>query len=124
MKAPTWLPGLVLFIGVMLISINFWYVVYIPQKYKKEGFDTQQSDHINNIVTSIITTSSNEGVPSDSDAAQSYRTVLLYMKGNTLKGLKIINDFNTRVYGQSLAVPDTYDPRNLLDGFINPITGM
>lgn len=123
MKAPTWLPGLVLFIGVMMISINFWYVVYIPQKYKKEGFATQ-AEQINNIVTSVITTSSNEAVPLDSDAAQAYRTVLLFMKGNTLKGLKIIKDFNTRVYGQSLPVPDTYDPRNLLDGFVNPITGM
>jgi len=105
MNAPDWLPGVVLCIGILMISINFWYIVYVPQKYKKEGFD------------------SNEKV-SDTDAAHAYRTLLTYMKGNTQKTLKIIADFTNRVYGSSLPVLDSFDPRQIMDNFVNPITGM
>jgi len=116
MDVPNWLPSLVLCIGVLLISINFWYLVYMPQKYKEEGFDSNQYT-ITNLINS-------EKLPTDDEVAIAYRTVLVYMKSNTLKSLKIIADFTTRVYGNSIPVPDSFDPRTIMDNYRNPITGI
>ena len=102
------LVQIVLFLGILLLSINFWYLAYVPSKYKKEGF------------LGLI----GEKVPTDTEAALAYRTLLAYMKNNTLNSIKIINDFTTRVYDKSIPVPDSFDPRNILDNFKNPITGM
>jgi hypothetical protein len=125
MKAPLWLPNVVLFIGVILISLNFWYIILVPEKKRKEGFDTSQVSNITNqIVSRALTVNTTEKAPSDIEGAQAYRTVLLYIKYNTLKGLKIINDFNKRVYGTEQPVPDDFDPRTIMDNFVNPITGM
>lgn len=114
MNAPVWLPKVVLFIGILLISLNFWYLVYIPKK--KEGFDT-------NILSNAFVVKP-EKPPTDTEVAIAYRTVLVYIKHNTLNGLKIINDFSKRVYGSSNPVPDSFDPRTIMDNFINPVTGM
>jgi hypothetical protein len=121
MNAPKWLPGVVLCIGIMIISINFWYLVYVPSKYKMEGFS---ADDIHSLASTIVSNKPPEKIPTDVEAAQSYRNLLLFMKENTLKSVKIINDFNMRVYGTTTPVPDTFDPRTLLDNFKNPITGM
>lgn len=125
MKAPSWLPGVVLCIGLFMISVNFWYLVYVPSKYKMEGFNNAEVNRLTNeVVASAMSVTSAERIPSDNEAAASYRNVLLYMKGNTLKGLKIVNDFNTRVYGSAQPVPDSFDPRTIMDNFTNPISGM
>jgi hypothetical protein len=90
-----------------------------------EGFNNDEVHRLTNeVVSSAMSVTSAEHVPTATEAAQSYRTLLLYMKGNTLKGLKIINDFNTRVYGSCAPVPDTFDPRTIMDNFVNPISGM
>jgi hypothetical protein len=62
--------------------------------------------------------------PSEAEAAQYYRSLLVYIKNNTLKGIKVINDFHKRVYGTTEPIPDSFDPRTILDNFVNPITGM
>jgi hypothetical protein len=125
MKAPSWLPGVVLCIGLFMISVNFWYLVYVPSKYKMEGFNNAEVSRLTNeVVASAMSVTTAERIPSDNEAAASYRNVLLYMKGNTLKGLKIVNDFNTRVYGSAQPVPDSFDPRTIMDNFTNPISGM
>jgi len=125
MKAPEWLPSVVLCIGILMISINFWYLVYVPNKYKLEGFNSPDIQNLSNdIISNAFSAAGTEKVPSDTEAAQNYRNVIIYMKNNTMKGIKIIDDINKRVYGHTTPVPDTYDPRNLLDNFVNPITGM
>lgn len=113
MKAPDWLPGVVLAVGLLLITINFWYILLVPQRNKRsvEGF-----------VGDMI--SGNTDSPTEAEAAQQYRSLLVYIKNNTLKGIKIINDFHMRVYGNTEPIPDSFDPRRILDNFINPITGM
>ena len=116
MIVPNWLPNLVLFVGILLISINFWYLVYMPQKYRDEGFDSTE-----NIISNII---NSEKPPTDVDAAIAYRTLLVYMKSNTLKSLNIIADFTNRVYGAPMSVPDSFDPRTIMDNYRSPITGM
>jgi hypothetical protein len=123
MKAPNWLPNLVLCIGLLLISINIWYVVYIPRKYKKEAFvNADISDTVNNLLNNNTNIASNP--PSDLEVVQNYRKLLLYIKGNSKNGLKIINDFSTRIYGKITPIPSSFDPRTVLDGFKNPINGM
>ena len=125
MKAPSWLPGVVLCVGLLLISINFWYLVYVPSKYKMEGFDAAQVESLtNSLVSSAMSSSNTEKVPTDTEAAQMYRNLMIYMKNNTQKSVKISNDFNNRVYGQAFPIPDSFDPRKIMDNFVNPITGM
>ena len=104
------LVKLVLFLGILMLSINFWYLIYVPTKYKKEHFQ------MNKLF--------GEKTPTDTDAALAYRKLLVYMKNNTLNSIKIIDDFTTRVYDKSIPVPDSFDPRNILDNYKNPITGM
>lgn len=115
MKYPDWLPQppiLVLTIGLLLITINFWYLVLVPQRQKK-----RVETFVNDLVASTDS-------PSEAEAAQLYRSLLVYIKNNTLKGIKVINDFHKRVYGKTEPIPDSFDPRNILDNFVNPITGM
>ena len=40
------------------------------------------------------------------------------------KGLQIVYDLNKRVYGKYQTVPDTFDPRKVLDDYKNPLTGI
>lgn len=111
MKAPDWLPSVVLTVGLLLITFNFWYLVLVPQRQKKR---------VESFVNDLVTTDS----PTEAEAAQHYRSLLVYIKNNTLKGIKVINDFHKRVYGNIEPIPDSFDPRNILDNFVNPITGM
>jgi hypothetical protein len=90
-----------------------------------EGFDAAQIESLtNSVVSSALSSSTTEKVPSDTEAAQMYRNLMIYMKNNTQKSVKISNDFNNRVYGQAFPIPDSFDPRKIMDNFVNPITGM
>lgn len=113
MKAPDWLPSVVLTVGLVLITINFWYLVLVPQRQKK-----QVEGYISGVVSPDVDS------PSEAEAAQHYRSLLIYIKNNTLKGVKVINDFHKRVYGKIEPIPDSFDPRKIMDNFVNPITGM
>ena len=61
MKAPHWLPSVVLCIGILLITLNFWYLVYVPSKYKMEGFNNDEISRLTNeMVSSALTVTSTE----------------------------------------------------------------
>jgi hypothetical protein len=120
MKQPVWLPGLVLFLGITALTVQFWYFFY----KRKEGFD---SNNVNLITYDILKKAGEEKEetpPTDLQAAQAYRLLLLYIKTNFAKGLLIVYDLNKRVYGKAESVPDTFDPRKVLDDFKNPILGI
>jgi hypothetical protein len=125
MKGPAWLPGTVLFIGVLLITIQFWYIVYVS-KNKKEGFDatSQQVSLITSEILSRTAQTEKTNPPSDTEAAQYYRALLVYIQSDYGKGLRLVYDLNKRIYGKYDAVPDSFDPRKILDDYKNPIAGI
>jgi len=124
MKGPAWLPGTILFIGVLLITIQFWYIIYIS-KTKKEGFDTsQQVSLITSEILAKTAQTEKANPPSDTEAAQYYRALLLYIQSDYGKGLRLVYDLNKRIYGKYDTVPDNFDPRKILDNYINPIAGI
>lgn len=119
MKVPDWLPGAVLVLGICLITANFWY-----HKMAKEGFE---NDNVNLITYQILKDTADkqeEKPPTDIQVAQYYRGLLMYIKSDFTKGLQIVYDLNKRVYGSYKAVPDTFDPRKVMDDYKNPLTGL
>ena len=110
-----WIPGVVLFIGVTLLTVLFWYKVS-----RKEGF--------NNVVLSQIlenATEQKEEKPiSSTQAAIYYRALLVYISNDFSDGLKLVYDLNKRVFGKTERAPPDFDPRRILDNYKNPIAGI
>jgi hypothetical protein len=73
MDLPVWVPSVVMFFGILLISLNFWYLVYVPK--------TQPSLSVSNKPVS------------DEEAEEAYKKLLIYIQSNLEKGQKIIDDF-------------------------------
>lgn len=110
MKLPAWAPGVVLCIGVLAMTINLWYLLYKSRcPIKTEGFISIPSDGLE------------ETAPSDKDIAGIYRQLMLYVKSDYAKGLKIVYDMNKRIYGKYDKVPDDFDPRRIMDNWNNPL---
>jgi len=112
---PDYIPGIVLCFGVTLITVYFWYKVT-----KREGFD-------NPILTQILQTAADEQEEkpmTSTQAAANYRALLVYIKNDFSNGLKLVYDLNKRVFGKTDRVPDTFDPREILDNYKNPIAGI
>jgi len=134
MKTPTWLPELVMFIGVGLITLYFWQSIYSSriavQKPKKshEGFmDAGVTQQVGLITSQILTgnvAAEKEKPPTDAEMALAYRKMLIYIQSNFSKGLLMVYDLNDRIYGSHKSVPDSFDPRKLMDNFKNPISGI
>ena len=70
MDLPVWVPSVVMFLGILLISLNFWYLVYVPK--------TQPTKLVSkNPVT-------------DEEAEDAYKKLLIYIQSNLEKGQKTI----------------------------------
>lgn len=124
MKCPSWLPGLTLCLGLIILTAQFWYIIYVS-KTQKEGFDTaQQVGLITSQILGATAQAEKESPPSDMEAARYYRALLIYLQSDYTKGLRIVYDMNKRVYGKYEPVPNDFDPRKILDNFKNPITGL
>jgi hypothetical protein len=117
MKLPSWLPSLALFIGIMALTVNFW-ITYYKSTEKFANVD------IATALDSISAEAKKETPPTDAEAALAYRSLLVYTKTNFSKGLLFVYDLNKRIYGKSERVPDSFDPRKLMDGYSNPLTGL
>jgi hypothetical protein len=119
MKVPDWLPGVVLVLGICLITANFWY-----HKNIREGYDNNDVNLITYSILKKAAEPEEEKPPTDIQVAQNYRALLLFIKSDFTKGLQIVYDLNKRVYGKYQAVPDSFDPRKVLDDYKNPLTGI
>ena len=114
----SWLPGVILVIGVMLITAHFWGSLLST---KKEGFLNQD------ILQQVLQNTAEEQQETpinETQAAQYYRALLVFISKDFSNGLKIVHDLNKRVYGQSSGIPDNFDPRRILDNYKNPIAGI
>lgn len=122
MKLPDWAPGAVLALGVLLMTINLWYMVY--STHCKEGFANEQIATLTGQVLGMAEKAEKENPPSDTEVVGMYRAILIYIQSDYAKGLKLVYDMNRRIYGRYDKVPDNFDPRKILNNYVNPITGI
>lgn len=117
----------VLVVVVLLLTINFWYMFYRSYSKAREGFADSSSSQLASLANQVLgstATLAPETPPTDTEAAQLYYKLLLYIKTDYGKGLKFVYDLNTRIYGSATKMPDNFDPRTLLDNYVNPLTGI
>ena len=109
-----WLAHTVLILGVTFLTILFWKRVLV-----KEGFN-------NAILNQILegATKQEEKPITATQAAINYRALLVFISSNYADGLKLVYDLNKRIYGHTERVPETFDPRRILDDYKNPIAGI
>lgn len=110
-----YLPGVVLVLGVIIITIHFFHMLAVS---KNEGFID-----IDNAI-SLAKASQTDKPPTDDQMASTYKSFLLYIKSDFSKGLKYVYDLNKKIYGKSERVSDDFDPRKMLDDYKNPVTGL
>uniref|UniRef100_A0A6C0DT62 Uncharacterized protein n=1 Tax=viral metagenome TaxID=1070528 RepID=A0A6C0DT62_9ZZZZ len=120
MRTPDWVPAAVLVVCVLLLTINFWYRFYRSH----EGFENSQLANLADQVLGSASVIAPEIPPSDSEMAKNYYNFLLYIKTDYPKGLKFVYDLNTRIYGSATKMPDNFDPRTVLNNYVNPLTGI
>lgn len=110
-------PGIVLTIGVLLITLHFWYSLL----NKNEPFINQSI--INNIIAESAEAQEEKPINA-TQAATYYRALLVFIKSDFSSGLKLVHDLNKRIYGQPFRTPEDFDPRKITDDYINPIAGI
>jgi len=125
MKIGDKLPGIALVIGVSLITLFFWATLLKTGSNKSviatEPFINQE------IINQVIQSSSEveeEKPISSTQAATYYRALLVYLKSDFTNGLKLVHDLNKRIYSKKFPIPDTFDPRTVMDNYLNPIAGI
>ena len=112
------LPGVVLIVGISLLTLCFWYCLL----NRNEGFINQ--DLINNIVKNSANNPIGETPIDSTKAAIYYRALLVFIKNDFNNGLRLVYDLNKRIYGQFSRPPDDFDPRTITDNYVNPIAGI
>ena len=120
MRTPDWVPATVLSLSVLLLTIHFWYRFY----RSREGFEGSQLANLADQVLGSAGVIAPQPPPSDVEMAKNYYNFLLYIKTDYSKGLKFVYDLNKRVYGSATKIPANFDPRTVLDNYVNPLTGM
>ena len=63
----------------------------------------------------------NEPVPTDKDAVAAHQTLLRYIRNDFPKGIKFVNDFGTRFYGENTPLRSDLDVRRLMDNYSSPL---
>ena len=101
------------------MTANLWYVI-ISSRRCKEGFAGNPAQALNSLISAA---GEEEKPPSETEAVNIYRQLLLFIKSDYTKGIKIVYDMNNRIYRKYDKIPDDFDPRKVLDNWKNPITG-
>lgn len=100
-----------------LMTAAFWFY-----STRKEGFDNTQAI-VDSVIGSTAEATQQDKPPTDTEAANHYKALLVYISTDFPKGLRIVYDLNKRVYGSAKKVPDDFDPRDVIKNFKNPISG-
>ena len=100
MDLPVWVPSVVMFLGILLISLNFWYLVYMPKTHIKKSINLHKTTNV-----------------SDEDAEEAYKKLLIYIQSDLEKGQKIIDDFKKRTNNFA----ELSDEHNIMEKYRNPL---
>lgn len=85
----------------------------------KEGFANEIDFTSDAVINNII--KNNEPVPTDEDAIAAHQTLLRYIRNDFVKGIRFINDFGNRFFGDNLPLRSNLDPRTLMDNYRSPL---
>ena len=59
--------------------------------------------------------------PTDADAVNAHKLLLRYIKNDVPKGVKFINDFGKRFFGDDVPVRKDLNIESLLDNYVSPL---
>jgi hypothetical protein len=86
MDLPVWVPSVVMFLGILLISLNFCYLVYLPK--------TQPTPPVINKQITDEEAEEAEAEEAEAEEAEAYKNLpILSIQSNLEKGQKTILHF-------------------------------
>lgn len=63
----------------------------------------------------------NEQIPTPEEAVKAHRTLLLFIQSDFGRGIKFVDDFGRRFFGDDLPLRKDLDTRTLLTNYVNPL---
>ena len=63
----------------------------------------------------------NEEKPTPDEAVKAHRTLLLFIQNDFGRGIKIVDDFGRRFFGDNMKLRPDLDTRTLMDNYVNPL---
>lgn len=63
----------------------------------------------------------NEQIPTPDDAVKAHRTLIQFIQHDFGRGIKIVDDFGRRFFGDDMKLRSDLDTRKLMDNYVNPL---
>ena len=63
----------------------------------------------------------NEQIPTPDEAVKAHRTLLQFIQSDFGRGIKIVDDFGRRFFGDNMKLRKDLDTRTLMDTYVNPL---
>ena len=63
----------------------------------------------------------NEQIPTPDEAVKAHKTLLLFIQSDFGRGIKFVDDFGNRFFGDSMKLRKDLDTRTLMDTYVNPL---
>jgi hypothetical protein len=108
--------GLATFVAV--ITIYGW-------MDRVQGTNTKINEGFQNPVTTDVVLNTlkevNEQPPSPDDAVKAHRTLLMFIQNDFGRGIKIVDDFGRRFFGDNMPLRKDLDTRTLMNNYVNPL---
>lgn len=108
---------------IQLVSISIFTMALVFTFYRwmdrhtNEGFDNSAILSDEAIAKLKV---ANAPMPTDKDASEAHRTLLQYTQNDFSKGMRFIQDFGKRFYGDNLPFRQDLDTRTLMDNYVSP----
>ncbi len=117
MKASS-LISISLFVITATITLYCWMDAYSYGR-KREGFVSSEGVISDKTINNII--KNNEPVPTDADAIQAHQTLLRYIRNDFSHGIRFVDDFGKRFFGDKMPLRPDLDVRKLMDNYQSPL---
>jgi hypothetical protein len=63
----------------------------------------------------------NEQIPTPDEAVNAHRTLLQFIQSDFGRGIKFVDDFGLRFFGDNMKLRKDLDTRTLMDTYVNPL---
>jgi hypothetical protein len=63
----------------------------------------------------------NEQIPTPDEAVKAHRALLLFIQSDFGRGIKFVDDFGRRFFGDNMKLRNDLDTRTLMDTYVNPL---
>lgn len=87
-----------------------------------EGFTSQSAGEIltSDAVLEYLK-KTNEQIPTPDDAVKAHRTLLQFIQHDFRRGIRFVDDFGRRFFGDNMKLRSDLDTRTLMDNYVNPL---